>query len=433
VTGAVAVASLLGAIGADSRWVAALGEAIVDRGSIPRGVPFASAPTADWPNVLVAAELAFHVLNAAGDRGLLAAQVGAVAIAFTILAVDARREGATDPGTAVVLLIVLTGAFTSVAVIRLQLFSLALFPLALVLLRSETRRPSRRIWLLVPLFALWGNLHGAVLVGLAVAAAYLVLERARLQPWVGLAVLVASAGALLATPALAKTPAYYRDVLTNEAAKRGVGLWEPLSLRSPLDVVLVVAALGMLAFAIRARPRLWELAALAGLAVLTARTARSGVWLLFVAAAPAARGLGISRAPRTVVAGGVGAALAAAAVIGLVRGPLSTGASEPVLDSALEAAAGTPILAEDVLAEQIALAGGRIWVGNPIDAFERPDQRLYLDWLEGLPPGDAAVGKIPRVVLVHEGGDSERRLVSRGSVRELARDDNAVAYLRRHR
>jgi hypothetical protein len=194
-----------------------------------------------------------------------------------------------------------------------------------------------------------------------------------------------------------------------------------------------VAALGMLAFAIRARPRLWELAALAGLAVLTARTARSGVWLLFIAAAPAARGLGISRAPRTVVAGGVGAALAAAAVIGLVRGPLSTGASEPVLDSALEAAAGTPILAEDVLAEQIALAGGRIWVGNPIDAFERPDQRLYLDWLEGLPPGDVAVGKVPRVVLVHDGGDSERRLVSRGSVRELARDDNAVAYLRRDR
>jgi hypothetical protein len=38
----------------------------------------------------------------------------------------------------------------------------------------------------------------------------------------------------------------------------------------------------------------------------------------------------------------------------------------------------------------VALAGGRVWVSNPIDAFRRADQRTYLDWLEGRPGGDGA-------------------------------------------
>ena len=60
---------------------------------------------------------------------------------------------------------------------------------------------------------------------------------------------------------------------------------------------------------------------------------------------------------------------AALVVYGLARGPLSTGASGRLIDDALQRARGTPILAQDVLAEQVVLAGGRIWMGNPLDAF----------------------------------------------------------------
>ena len=63
--------------------------------------------------------------------------------------------------------------FGPIVAIRGQLFSLPLFAACALLLRAETREPSRRIWLLVPLLALWGNLHGAVLTGAAVAGAYL--------------------------------------------------------------------------------------------------------------------------------------------------------------------------------------------------------------------------------------------------------------------
>jgi hypothetical protein len=50
---------------------------------------------------------------------------------------------------------------------------------------------------------------------------------------------------------------------------------------------------------------------------------------------------------------------------------------------ALAAAHGRPILAEPATAEQIAQAGGRVWISNPLDAFRKSDQRRYLDWLQG--------------------------------------------------
>ena len=52
-----------------------------------------------------------------------------------------------------------------------SLFSLALFPVLLALLESESRAPRRRIWFSVPLLALWGNLHGEELAGLGLFAA----------------------------------------------------------------------------------------------------------------------------------------------------------------------------------------------------------------------------------------------------------------------
>src|SRR5207248_2666630 len=148
----VALAALAGTIGADARWLAALGRIIVHRGGIPDGIPYASAPSSGWHNVPVLAELILRGLtSAAGDRGLLAA---------------------------------------------------------------------------------WPNLHGAGLVGLAVAAAYLIFERGRRQPLLAAAAFLVSAVALCATPALQHTPDYYAGLVRNEAARRGEGLWAPLSFTS---------------------------------------------------------------------------------------------------------------------------------------------------------------------------------------------------------
>ena len=177
---AACLSALLGVVAADARWLAVLGAYIVRHGSIPGFVPYASAPSHGWHDVPVLGELIFHALDAiGGDRALLAAQVAAVTLAFTLLLLDGRRAGAGDSKLTLVLLLLIPATLAELANVRSQLFSIALFPVLVLLLRSEARAPSRRIWLVVPLIALWSNLHGAVLTGFAVTAAYLVFERAR--------------------------------------------------------------------------------------------------------------------------------------------------------------------------------------------------------------------------------------------------------------
>src|SRR5262249_14361544 len=150
----------------------------------------------------------------------------------------------------------------------------------LLLLRSEARVPSRRIWLAAPLLALWANLHGGVLLGLAVLGAYLVLERARSTPLTAFAVLALSGAALLATPAGLGTVDYYASVLRGEAAAGHYGLWAPLSLHEPLDLLFLAIAVPFVVAAFRGRMRLWELATLSALAWLSVEAQRNGIWLL---------------------------------------------------------------------------------------------------------------------------------------------------------
>jgi hypothetical protein len=117
-------------------------------------------------------------------------------------------------------------------------------------------------------------------------------------------------------------------------------------------------------------------------------------------------------------------------LFGLARGPQSSDAGKPLINEALRRAAGTPILAERVPAEQLALAGGRVWMSNPIDAFDRRDQRLYLDWLAGRRAGDAALGRAT-VVLVIRGSRPSKRLRRSSVFRSVAHDANAILYVRR--
>jgi hypothetical protein len=422
----------VGTIGADARWPAALGKAIVNRGAVPHGVPYASAPSADWPNVPVLAELILHWLSAAfGDRGLLVAQVIAVAGGLAFAAADMRRSEASELGSALALFLIGLGAAPSLGVIRVQLFSYLLFPALAFLLRSEMRSPSRRIWLVPAVLAPWSNVHGAVLVGLAVAASYLVFRRAREDPFQASTVLVVSVLAVCATPALERTPAYYVGVLRNEAARRGEGLWAPLSLNSGFDQLLLATGIVLVVLALWRRPPLWEVIAMAALAIVTVRTARSGVWLLLFAAPPAASAIRLR--PRLLRPWPVIFAVAASlfAVYGVARGPHTTRISRTLIDETLQRAHGTPVLADGPFAEQLAFAGARVWMSNPLDAFPARDQRLYLDWLDGRPAGLGAFAHAPRAVLVRRDGPPDHIAATMDDFRVVARDRYGVLYVRR--
>jgi hypothetical protein len=426
--------ALLGSIGADARWLAALGRTILEQGSIPSGVPYAAAPSVDWVNVPVLGELVFHALQVVGgDRGFLVAQLVAVTAALTLLALGMRALGASDAASAVVLMIVFFAAVPSFLIVRAQLFSLVLFCTALLLLRAESRTPSRRVWLLAPLIVLWANLHGGVLVGLAIAAAYLVLERARREPVVAASVLSVCCAGLFLTPALLGSGHYYLGVLRSEAAQRGEGLWAPLSVGNPFDVLFIVLAIPLLVFAFRSGSRVWELACIAALAGLTLHAGRNSVWLLCFIAAPAAGGLGkrflrdFSVSPRTLVL--CAWVPAAFLVLGLLQTPQQYGAGKRVRSEAARLAGGRPILADGIDAEQLALDGQPVWIANPLDAFSRQDQRLYLDWLDANPAGDALLRGATAVV-VARGSKPEHRLERDRSFRRAAVDARAAIYVR---
>ncbi len=429
-----ALAALQAQVGADARWLAALGAEIARLGEIPRGIPYAAFSSAGWHDAPALSQLAFHGLEAGlGERGLVLAQVLAVALALTALSLDLRRQGAADLPSSLVILLASAASASTLLVVRAQLFSLALFPWLVFVLRREERAPSWRMWLLPPLLALWSNLHGGALLGLGVVAAYLLVGRLRRQPGVALAALLACSLALLATPAHLHTVAYYRSVLGSEAAVRGEGLWAPLSWTRPFDLAFLTLGIPLVLAAARARRPLWEGIVLLALTGAAAHSGRNAVWLVLFAAAPAGRWLTGSRSwqlapPRRLVP--VAAALLAGAIgLGLARPPAAATASSELRLLAAAVARDAPILADAENAEALALDGRRVWIANPLDAFPRTLQRAYLDWLAGRAPPEAVAPRA-RVVLVALGTPAQLRLARSRTFREVGRDEQAVLYAR---
>lgn len=425
---AAGLVGLFATIGADARWLAALGHYVVASGRIPTGVPFATASSAHWSNTLVLAELVFHGLEAGwGDRGLALANLVAVTTGLSILALDARAAGARGSTIAGTLVLVVIAAFPTLAIVRVQMFSLILFPALIALLRADARNPSARIWWALPLLALWSNLHGAALSGLAVLWAYVLLFRVRRDPVLSAAILLGSLVAMCLTPAGLGTVSYYHGLLTNVAAQRGVGQWAPVG-QSPFDWVMVMVVL-LLAIRLRHEmPRIWEAAVLIGLAALTVKAARDGVWLLFFLLTPATRGRARSfgwdgMAPALLLLGLV------LMVFDLARPPHPSGASQRMVAKAVRLSAGSPILADGLPGEQIAMAGGTVWAGNPLDAFTRQVQGQYVDFLRGEAGGRVALtAPGVRYVLVTR-GSAAASLVGRDSAYALvASDASAILY-----
>ena len=427
--------AILGHVGADARWLAALGRAILAQGSIPSGVPYAASPSVDWVNVPVLGELVFHALQAVGgDRGLLFAQLLGASAALALLASGMRALGASDAASALVVLLVFVGGFPSFIIVRAQLFSLVLFCLALLLIRAEAHRPSRRVWLLVPLIGLWANLHGGVLVGLAVAAGYLVLERARREPVVAAGVLAACRAALFLTPAFASSGSYYLGVLQSEAAKRGEGMWAPLSYNAPFDVLFVLVAIPLLVFAYPLRPESVGVRLRRGIrrADVAGRAERD-LAPCFIAA-PAAHGLGkrflrdFTVSPRPLV-------LCAMLPVGVPRHrgdpDAETGAAR-AHECAVRLRDWPPVSRSSPTAwtrNNSRSTAGRS--GLRIRSTRSPAVTSAAIWIGSMPApaGDACCAK-PPPSLVTRGSAPQHRLERDRSFRRAAVDANAVVYVR---
>ncbi|MBV9839645.1 MAG: hypothetical protein JO156_16130 [Solirubrobacterales bacterium] len=246
----------------------------------------------------LAAVIDYESWRVAGYNGLALLSAASFGGGLAGLAVLLRRRGASMSLTFCCAALAL---FTTLGLtfIRAQLFAIPLFVAVLWLCVEDSQRPepSWRALALLAVLVLWANLHGSVLVGAALAVAYL-LGRAVSRRGPGCrraraAYLVLAAGAALtalATPYGVHMLGYYREMLGNHALGLADVEWNPPSFPAlsffqfaiPLAIGLIAAG-----FAMRGGRRpAWVLAlAFVLTAIAAAIAVRNEVWLGLAASA----------------------------------------------------------------------------------------------------------------------------------------------------
>jgi hypothetical protein len=251
-----------------------------------------------WVDQQWLAHVLFYALwRAGGDAAVAASSALGVGLAVGLLYALCARRGADMVST----WIGTGGAFVvcvMFAETRAQSFAYPLFVALLWILLTELDRGrfSRRALLVVPVIALWANLHGSVLVGAALAAACFGLRGARnvagRRPRAALpdlAVALLAVAAVFATPYGTAIVGYYPRVL-GDPALNTIAEWQPSSF-TILNIPFVAILVGLVGTAFFSRGRrlpvpAWPVGIAAALAVLATHAIRYQVWFA-IAAAPA--------------------------------------------------------------------------------------------------------------------------------------------------
>jgi hypothetical protein len=165
----------------DTGWHIRTGEAILAARQAPHADPFSfTRPGAPWCAWEWLSDVLFALAwRAAGLKGVVLLAGAVIALSFTLLF---RHMLARGSGFFVALAtcLVAAGASGIHFLARPHVFTLLLLAVSLWLLGRDRRKPCHAVWLLVPLTALWANLHPgfvALPLSIAVFAAAAALER----------------------------------------------------------------------------------------------------------------------------------------------------------------------------------------------------------------------------------------------------------------
>jgi hypothetical protein len=226
---------------------------------------------------------------AGGLRATLALNALALATAIALAFVAARRRGGSTRSVTWLALASLLVIAWNTWVVRVQALVFPLFVVLLWLLAADSRRRSKRVFLVFPVLLLWANLHGTAFLGaglVALRGMTMLLERDR--AWrdrvpTALALLAAPV-LLLATPYGLANVDYYQRLLLNPAFSRYVTEWAPTRFgiaTVPFYLLALLAA--WLAGRCRSRLTLFEQGALILTLVLAWLAVRSVVWFMLSA------------------------------------------------------------------------------------------------------------------------------------------------------
>ena len=239
-----------------------------------------------WAAHLLLYEVAAH----AGVVAAMAVGLLSVVSALAVVAIAARKLGASPARTALGLLAPLA-AFPWMIQLRSQTLALPLFAGVYALLALDARRPSRRVFWVLPLLMVWANVHGSVALGAALVALrgidLLVRGAAR---WRGLALVLCAPLATLASPYGFHLVAYYRLMLFHPPLASFVQEWRPAYVS--IATAAFFASAFLLCAAWGAHPRaisVFEACALAVLLVAALLAVRNAVWFGLAAAIGLAR------------------------------------------------------------------------------------------------------------------------------------------------
>jgi hypothetical protein len=228
-----------------------------------------------WGAHVVLYELAAHG-GVAAAAGLV---VACVALALLACATSARALGASPRSTAVALLLPVA-AVPWLAQIRAQ--SLALLPFAVVygLLALDARRPGRRVLFVLPVLAVWANLHGSVVLGAGLVCLYgsMLLCRGphRLR---GATLAVAAPLCVFASPYGFALGHYYHLMLVHPAFASFIPEWRPAMFGGVSGVFFLTAfATAALWGGHRRHLTGFEQLALGVLLIAALQATRSAIW-----------------------------------------------------------------------------------------------------------------------------------------------------------
>jgi hypothetical protein len=272
------------------------GGMILDTGTIPRTDTFTfTAAGSAWQDQQWGAEvLLAAVYRLGGWTGLVILRAVLVGLLFGLV-FDVCRRGHTTRTGALLTLAAFGLAIVTLA-LRPQLFAMVLFAATLWLVFQRRGHP-RTLWFVVPIAAIWANLHGSfflapVLLGLA--ALEDLAERRPAEARFTLAAGVAAAAATFLNPFGPAVWQYAIGISTNAVITTRITEWQPTTVRTAEGFAFVASAglIAVLLVALARRGRavpptilLW----LVPFAGLGAWAVRGLAWWPIVAAVTVAR------------------------------------------------------------------------------------------------------------------------------------------------
>ena len=403
----------------------------------------------EWVDQQWLAQLATYEFESAfGLQATLALFAAMIIVPFVLACRFARIRGASPRSVAVFALL---GSPAALCAVRAQAFSYFLFVPFLALLVAEARRPSRRVWLTLPLIALWANVHGAVLVAAALASLLGLAELLEGKPRRrALGLLLLPWPCVFVSPYGLSLVGYYHSTAGNPLFKKFILEWAPPMFPTAVGLpFFLTAGVGLVLLARRPRElTLFEHGALA-LTLLGGLTAeRSITWFSYAAllllpavlerawpqpaASQALRHLLGAVTAATVVLGLAATASAAAHASARIRSfwpPEAVRAVRQVLAADPHARVLAAEGSADWLLFELPGLRGKIAFDNRFEVLSLPRFRLVRDYLKQSGPGWDRLSRGYRVIVVDPRGNKAlyRTYEARG-LRMLFRNDHVAVF-----